>query len=586
MKNFLHNNLKFMLTCMAICMFAVSSVAQYCTPAYATGAAEGDYIDRVVLGTIDNTTGDDGGLDYVDYTALSTDLTAGTEYSITVYGAADWPEAIEVWIDYDQDETFESTESIGCAVVPSAGSSDTYTFTVPASALDGTTRMRVMCEYNGPCGLDPCSILYTWGQCEDYSVNISGGGGAIEGCTNLDALNYNPDAEIDDASCIYPYTIISCDYASSIMSSEGSELALGDDEISGAVSIGFDFPFYGTTHSDIYVSSNGYLSFDPTVLSGCCTGIPLPSADYPNAIFFGQEDLDPNAGLDGTISYYTTGVAGSMIFVLSFEDVPHYNIDADPLYLPVTVQVQLYEATGEIRIVTTDYTAEAASLNTMGLNYDAEIAQAVTGRNSTEWSASDECVSFLPYGTEVEACDATVGPGGLYADGITATGATLHWDAVPSASKYVVNIFRLDAIYSKKTGSFTNSLTIPAALIPETTYGFRVKTVCYDAGTISPYGPIYYFTTAPLKEGEFAREIKMYPNPNNGTFNLQLSGYSNSVIDVFIMNAVGQIVYQNNLSVNDFSHVQEISLNGVPSGMYQVKIVDGETISSENLIIE
>jgi hypothetical protein len=223
----------------------------------------------------------------------------------------------------------------------------------------------------------------------------------------------------------------------------------------------------------------------------------------------------------------------------------------------------------------------------MGLNLDGDIAQPVAGRNSAVWSAYDDCVSFLPYGTEVEACDATVGPGGLYADDITAIGATLHWDEVPSASKYIVSIFMADDMSTKKRrGVFTNSLTILTALEPETTYGFRVKTVCYSDDVISPFSDTYYFTTAPLKEGAFAREVKMYPNPNNGTFKLQLTGYENKMLDVFVTNAVGQMMYQKSLSVNNFAHTEEISLGGIPAGMYQLKIVDGETITTENLVIE
>ncbi|MFN0276957.1 MAG: GEVED domain-containing protein [Chitinophagales bacterium] len=582
MKHFLHK-FKVVVTIVIICLFANTTTAQYCTPSYITGTSDGDYIDRVVLGSIDNTTGDDGGLDYVDYTSLSTDLVAGSSYDLTVYNCPDWSEAIEAWIDYNQDGIFDDDESIGCAVL-AVGASSTYTFTVPSSALDGSTTMRVMCEYLGPCGLDPCSITYTWGQAEDYTINISGGGGAVEGCTNPDALNYDADASVDDGSCILPYTIVTCDYSSSIMESGGTELILGDDVVSSSVPLGFTFPFYGTDYTECYVSSNGYLSFTSTTLSGCCTGQVLPTADYPNSIFFGQEDLDPDSGVDGVINYYTTGDPGSQIFLLTFDGVPHYPGPTGTF--PVTVQVQLYEATGEIRIVTTEYNGDGGA-STMGLNLDGDIAQAVAGRNSADWSAYDDCVSFLPYGTEVEACDATVGPGGLFADEITAIGATLNWDEVPSASKYIVTIFEADDMSTKKRrGVFSNSLTILTSLEPETTYGFRVKTVCYTDDEISPFSDTYYFTTAPLKEGEIARLVKMYPNPNNGTFRLELGGYENKMIEVFVTNAVGQVVYQNTLSINEFTHVEEISLGGIASGMYQLKIVDGETISNENLVIE
>jgi hypothetical protein len=583
MTQILRNTKKLAIAAVFLCSAAFQAQAQYCTPTYSSGSTDGDYIDRVVLESIDNTTGDDGGLDYADYTSLSADLTAGSSYDITVYNCPDWSEAIEVWIDYNQDGEFDDDESLGCSVL-SAGASSTYTFSVPLSALDGATTMRVMCEYAGPCSLDPCSTIYTWGQAEDYTINISGGGGDVEGCTNVDAFNYNPDAVVDDGSCVFPYTIVTCDYGSSILEAGGTELILGDDAVSTSVPLGFSFPFYGTDYTECYVSSNGYLSFTSTTLSGCCTGQILPSSSYPNAIFFAQEDLDPNSGVDGTINYYTTGDAGSQIFILSFTDVPHYP-GPEGTY-PVTVQVQLHEATGEIKIITTEYNSDGGS-STMGLNLDGDIAQAVAGRNSADWSAYEDCVSFLPYGTEVEACDATVGPSGLYADEITSIGATLHWDAVPSASKYVVSIFKADDLSTKRRrGVITNYLEINTSLEPETTYGFRVKTVCYTDGAISPYSDTYYFTTAPGKYGEFARNINMYPNPNNGTFKLQLDGYANKIVNLYITNQVGQVVYNSTVSITDILHTEEISITGLPAGMYQLKIVDGETISTENLVIE
>lgn len=569
-----------LITAIFALLLTQAAMAQYCTPDYTTGVTDGDYIDRVVLGSIDNTTGDDGGLEYVDHTALSTDLTADMEYTLTVYNCPSWSEATEAWIDYDQDGTFEEDESVGCSVISGGGSYD-FVFTVPGSALDGTTRMRVMCEYAGPCSLDPCSISYPWGQTEDYSVVISGGGGPISGCTDEAALNYDPDAEEDDGSCVYPYTIATCDY-SSLLSSDGTTLSLGDDAISSAVSLGFTFPFYGTDYTECYIVSNGYMSFTAPTLSGCCSGQILPNASYPNSIFFGQEDLDPNSGIDGTISYYTTGDPGSQIFVMSFVDVPHYPGPVGTY--PVTVQVQLYEATGEIRIVTTEYNSDGG-FSTMGLNWDGDYAQPVEGRNSEDWSAYEECIVFLPYGTEVETCDYLSAPTGLYADDITATTATLHWDAVPYATKYIIKYFVADVSPSYRQDSYTNSLAMPGVLAPETTYGFRVKTVCYDDG-ISPLSDAYYFTTGPLKSGEFMKEVKMYPNPNNGTFKLQITGYENKDVDVMIVNAVGQVVYQNTLTVNEFTHVEDISLAGIASGMYQLRIVDGETVSTESLIIE
>ena len=66
------------------------------------------------------------------------------------------------------------------------------------------------------------------------------------------------------------------------ISTTGTELTDGqdyDDDCLGPVPIDFDFPFYGNNHTELYISSNGYVSFGTA-----CKGIPranLPSTDKP-----------------------------------------------------------------------------------------------------------------------------------------------------------------------------------------------------------------------------------------------------------------------------------------------------------------
>lgn len=185
------------------------------------------------------------------------------------------------------------------------------------------------------------------------------------------------------------YTQSDCDF--SPLATAGTAICLGDDAVSSAIPLGFSFNFYGSFYTDCYVGSNGYLSFTAGLGSACCTGQILPSAGFPNSIFFGQEDWDPNSCIDGDITYYTTGAPGSQIFVLSYVNVPHY--PGPEGVFPITVQVQLYEANGEIRIVTTEMNSDGG-LHTMGLNLDGVTADIVPGRNSTNWSAYEECISF------------------------------------------------------------------------------------------------------------------------------------------------------------------------------------------------
>ncbi len=226
------------------------------------------------------------------------------------------------------------------------------------------------------------------------------------------------------------YVQNSCDFTP--LGTAGTVVCLGDDAVSSAVPLGFTFNFYGTDFTQGYISSNGFFSFTAGMGSGCCTGQILPSGTFPNTIFYGQEDWDPNSCVDGDITYYTTGAPGSQIFVLSYVDVPHY--PGPEGVFPITVQLQLYEGTNEIRIVTTQMNSDGG-FHTMGLNHDGTEADVVPGRNSTSWSAFSECISFTVYT-----------PFALDAGVIDVTSPTTDVDLFTESITITVKNYGMDAI--------------------------------------------------------------------------------------------------------------------------------------------
>lgn len=185
-------------------------------------------------------------------------------------------------------------------------------------------------------------------------------------------------------------------------------------------------------------------------------------------------------------------------------------------------------------------------------------------------------------------CTAVDGPTGLYADEISSTGATLHWDAVPMSDQYIVSFWNAAAIENVgRKRPTTNWFVISEGiLMPETTYGFRVKNVCYPEGEISPYSETEYFTTLPLRIGEFSKSVMIYPNPSTGNFNLQLNGYENSEADILIINSVGNNVYQNHISVNELVHAESIDISGMPSGIYHVLISNSDKSITKTIVVE
>ncbi|MBK6730306.1 MAG: T9SS type A sorting domain-containing protein [Bacteroidetes bacterium] len=179
-------------------------------------------------------------------------------------------------------------------------------------------------------------------------------------------------------------------------------------------------------------------------------------------------------------------------------------------------------------------------------------------------------------------------PTDIYADGITATTATIHWTIAPGTSASRLVVWELSTGKVVKYIIYDgDSFTVPGELSPSTTYGARLKSGCNvdEVWTPGEYSEWYYFTTDPLREGEFTKEVSVYPNPNNGNFNIQLNGYENGKAQIQIMNAVGQVMYDATISIDANASVHDVSLN-LAAGTYIVKVINGSEIVTNTIIVE
>ncbi len=77
------------------------------------------------------------------------------------------------------------------------------------------------------------------------------------------------------------------------ISSTGTAVTLIDDQVSGALPIGFAFTYYGATFTNFYISSNGFITLPANTNSGCCSGRVLPNTSYPGMIAGYWTDLYP-----------------------------------------------------------------------------------------------------------------------------------------------------------------------------------------------------------------------------------------------------------------------------------------------------
>ena len=145
--------------------------AQYCTPSFPSGT---EPICRVQFNTIDNSSScTPSGASYENYTTISTSLTSGNTYPITIWGNTNgnFTNHINVYIDWnnngvlnDAGENYYLGSIINCANCSATGN-----IVVPAG-VSGPIRMRIVKKYNTQG--DPCNSA-GFGQAEDYTITIA-----------------------------------------------------------------------------------------------------------------------------------------------------------------------------------------------------------------------------------------------------------------------------------------------------------------------------------------------------------------------------------------------------------------------------
>ena len=172
----------------------IQVVAEPCGPYCASWAQSAvnvyEKISNVTFAGIDNAS--TSGLGYEDFTDLSGLVATGGTYPISIELSNSYAgDQAFVWIDFDQDQTFQTDELV--FTVPAGTGPFSGSISVPLDAALGSTRMRVRMHdsdtthgpNNTPCG------MASYGQVEDYTVMIESGMGIS--ADDAPAFNVYPD---------------------------------------------------------------------------------------------------------------------------------------------------------------------------------------------------------------------------------------------------------------------------------------------------------------------------------------------------------------------------------------------------------
>jgi len=116
-----------------------------------------------------------------------------------------------------------------------------------------------------------------------------------------------------------------------------------DDCVSAALPIGFPIRYRGIAYTSVYVSTNGVLSFSPTLTSQFTTDPTIPFVGGAGDNLLAPLFVDLTARAGGTITSQLKGVAPNREFIVEYNVVPFFSGAGLN-----TFQVVLKEATGQI----------------------------------------------------------------------------------------------------------------------------------------------------------------------------------------------------------------------------------------------
>ncbi len=516
----------------------------YCIPTYSSGGTA-DNIVNVRLGPINNPSTGNNSPYYSDYSSQQptpipiAPLTLGMVDTVHVTFGTDPSQYCGVWIDFNRNGLFDISEFI--TTNANAGASGTLHIPIatPGNAQTGLTRMRirggddVQCSSTQPCG--PTNSA--WGETEDYLVEIR-----YPNCTG--PADPGVARVTDTAMCpAFPFIVTDTTHTRNAYGLSWvwqSSITSGNiwNDVTGSAN---KDTLMRTFSNTIWYRMRLICSVtsDTTYSNIIKINIKPPYKCYCYSAATGGVNDTSDIGSFSIGTFHTTSGG------------PH-------LSNPAAVKGRTdYTDLGPIELYTdSTYTVDIFHTMSSATHADGRVTLFIDYNNNLQYDIPDEAIY------------------------LTTPNPTTDWQTT-STLWYLSN--KIHTSYAAIPDVPTGMRVIINNDIP---YNVPSDLACgpYVSGETEDYNVVFRIND-PLSVHKIQglSRLAIYPNPNNGFFNVSFSAASTiRQLDITVRDITGRILVQKSFTGVSGNFKQEIDLSNEAKGMYFVEIkADGQKQTSK-----
>ena len=169
----------------------------------------------------------------------------------------------------------------------------------------------------------------------------------------------------------------------------------------------------------------------------------------------------------------------------------------------------------------------------------------------------------------------------------------LGWDVVASATTYDVR-FKLQGSswgsWQYTYGVIPNQL-LQSNLNSGTSYHWQVRAVCGSSVNMSGFTSYNTFSTLSsiritAGDPELGENLKIYPNPTRGLFNISFIAEKVDNFEITIVDAFGKLVSKEDKKDFIGEYTKQVDLSDFPRGIYMLNIRTQDSFVSKRIVLQ